>query len=102
MADGRSRERNALHRVVPEALIRKGPPPLPPIILVVSSETQEQQNDRRSYAGLASHESYATALRRLRPGIELDTASCLGTGDIPDLSRLDGIVFAGSPIQMHE
>lgn len=77
-------------------------PPLSPIIFVVSSETPAQQNERRSYAGQASHESYAAALRRLRPGIELDTVSCLETSSLPDLTRHDGIIFAGSPIQMHE
>lgn len=52
--------------------------------------------------GRLLHESYASALRRVRSGIELVTASCHGTGDIPDLSRFEGIVFAGSPIQMHK
>ncbi|WP_378949404.1 type 1 glutamine amidotransferase [Paracoccus sp. R86501] len=73
-----------------------------PIILVVSSETVSQQNERRSYAGQASHESYAAALRRLRPGIALETASCFEAGDIPDPEHLGGIIFAGSPIQMHK
>lgn len=72
-----------------------------PHILVVSSETPSQQDERRGYAGQASHESYATALHRLRPGIRVSTTSCLVTGIDADLSGHDGIVFAGSPIQMH-
>lgn len=81
--------------------VRKGPP-LSSIILVVSSETPAQQNERRSYAGQASHESYAAALRRLRPGIELETVSCFDDDARPDIARHKGIVFAGSPIQMHK
>ncbi|MGR3248706.1 MAG: type 1 glutamine amidotransferase [Paracoccus sp. (in: a-proteobacteria)] len=73
-----------------------------PFILVVSSETPAQQNERRSYSGQASHESYAAALQRIRPGIRLEAASCLTAGEDMELTRHDGIMFAGSPIQMHE
>lgn len=73
-----------------------------PLILVVSSETPSQQNERRSYSGQASHESYAETLQRLRPGIGLETASCLTAADDLDLKRHDGVIFAGSPIQMHK
>ncbi|MBU2956123.1 gamma-glutamyl-gamma-aminobutyrate hydrolase family protein [Paracoccus sp. 1_MG-2023] len=75
---------------------------LSPLILVVSSETPSQQNERRSYSGQASHESYAVALQRLRPGVELRAASCLTDEEDSDLGRYDGIIFAGSPIQMHK
>ena len=77
-------------------------PPLSSIIFVVCSETPDQRAERRSYAGQASHESYATALRRLRPGISLETMSCLEEGAAPDPARHKGIIFAGSPIQMHK
>lgn len=73
-----------------------------PLILVVSSETPAQQNERRSYSGQASHESYATALRRLWPGIALETTSCLSDEIDLNLKPYDGIILAGSPIQMHK
>ena len=78
---------------------------LPLHILVVSSETPSQEDERRAYSGQASHESYADALRRLRPDITLDTASCLTHSENltqSKFTRYDGIVFAGSPIQMHK
>ncbi|MCJ8140890.1 glutamine amidotransferase-related protein [Falsirhodobacter halotolerans] len=77
---------------------------MPLRILVVSSETAAQQEERRAYSGAASHEIYAKALRRMRPDIDLANVSCVspdpaGAGD---LSRYSGVIFAGSPIQMHE
>ena len=41
-------------------------------------------------------------MRRLKPGVTLTAALCRKTGDMPDLKRHDGIVFAGSPTRMHE
>ncbi len=71
-------------------------------LLVVASETPDQQAARRVRSGAASHETYAGTLRALRPGCAVASASCVDGSAMPDLSAQDGIVFAGSPIQMHE
>ncbi len=77
---------------------------MPLRILVVASETKDQRADRRRYADAASHESYAIALRVLRHNLKINSTSCVDGGaqmTLRDLMRFDGIVFAGSPIQMH-
>ena len=78
---------------------------MPSRVLVVASETEDECNARRRSAGAASHESYAETLQGLRPGLRVETTSCV-TGEnpmtVPDLRGFDGIFFAGSPIQMHQ
>ncbi len=77
---------------------------MPLRILVVASETKDQRAERRRYADTASHESYTIALKVLRDDLEIDSTSCVDGGaqmTLQDLRRFDGIVFAGSPIQMH-
>ncbi|MDB6453755.1 type 1 glutamine amidotransferase [Falsirhodobacter sp. 20TX0035] len=74
-------------------------------VLVVASETPDQQKTRRRSSGAASHESYADALRQMRPDLNITGVSCVEGGDpltVRDLRGFDGIFFAGSPIQMHE
>ena len=83
-------------------------------LLVVASETPDQQAARRARAGQASHETFAETLRRLDPDVDILHVSCvtdappsggasmreaLTTGRMAGLS---GVLFAGSPIQMHE
>jgi len=78
---------------------------VPSRVLVVASETEEECNNRRRSTGAASHETYAGTLRDLRPGLIVETISCLGGADpmsVRDLRGFDGIFLAGSPIQMHE
>ncbi|WP_164870786.1 glutamine amidotransferase-related protein [Mesobaculum littorinae] len=77
---------------------------MPLSLLVVSSETPDQQAARRKRSGLASHETYAGTLRQMLGEVEIAQASCVdGAADPPrDLARFDGVIFAGSPIQMHE
>ena len=74
-------------------------------ILVVASETPDQQDARRARSGEASHETYASTLRAIDATLRIEDVSCV-TGDAgpdgPALSGFDGIVFAGSPIQMHD
>ena len=74
-------------------------------LLVVSSETPEQQNERRKRSGSASHETYTETLKAIDPTFSIDDVCCV-TGDrsIEDevLKRYDGVLFAGSPIQMYE
>ena len=80
-------------------------PPVTLRLLVVASETPDQQDARRARTGQASHETYADTLRGLRAGCIVEHASCVdGSGPVPPdrLRRLDGVLFAGSPIQMHE
>ena len=75
-------------------------------VLVVASETPDQQDQRRRRSGQASHETYADTLRRIDPTIELTHVCCVVTeGQAMTAERLrtlDGAMFAGSPIQMHE
>ncbi|QBX33943.1 type 1 glutamine amidotransferase [Paracoccus liaowanqingii] len=73
-------------------------------VLIVASETPSQRSTRRRSAGTSSDESYARTLRGLRDDLSVDSLSCVDGGDaeLPDLSRYDGVFFAGSPIQMHE
>lgn len=78
---------------------------MPLHILVVSSETPDQQNARRRRSGMASHETYAETLREMAGDCAIEDTSCVdGRTDMPPgrLRDFDGIVFAGSPIQMHE
>lgn len=80
-------------------------PTVPLRVLVVASETAEQCEERREYAGAASHESYAGTLKALRPDMRVESVSCVDGSPSPsveDLAGFDGIFFAGSPIQMHE
>ena len=74
-------------------------------VLVVASETADQRQTRRESSGAASHESYADALRQMRPDLQVATVSCV-EGEEPltvqELRAFDGIFFAGSPIQMHQ
>ena len=74
VADGHSGGREALQRVFSNVFVSNGPP-LCRITVVVCDETPALRNQRRSYAGQASQESYGAALRRRQPRIELDTAS---------------------------
>lgn len=77
---------------------------MPLRILVVASETKDQRAERRRYADTASDESCAIALKVLRDDLEIDSTSCVDGGSqmsLRDLARFDGIVFPGSPIQMH-
>lgn len=77
---------------------------LPVRILVVASETPDQQDARRQHTGQASHESYADTLQRLDGSCIVDSFCCVtGGDDAPKaLSAFDGIIFAGSPIQMYD
>ena len=76
---------------------------MPLTLLVVSSETPDQQRSRRETTGAASHETFADTLRGLAPDCAVDHASCVGGDDPPrGLATYDGILFPGSPIQMHE
>ena len=78
---------------------------MPLSLLVVASETPDQQDARRARSGEASHETYAATLRQLAPGAALSHHCCVDGSDGPGLAALrahDGVVFAGSPIQMHE
>lgn len=74
-------------------------------LLVVASETPDQAEARRRSVGAASHETYASTVRSLTDDASIDFLSCVDgsrTPSPPELSRYDGIFFAGSPIQMHE
>ena len=74
-------------------------------LLVVASETPAEQDARRARSGLASHETYADALRQLAPGCAIAHLSCVDGSPAPSddaLAGYDGILFAGSPIQMHQ
>ena len=71
-------------------------------LLVVASETADQQDARRRRSGQASHESYADALRQMVPGCDVARHCCVDGSSGPDLARHDAVLFAGSPIQMHE
>lgn len=78
---------------------------MPPHLLVVASETPDQQAARRARTGQASHESLADTLRAVSPGCAIDHISCVdgGAGTTPARLRgYDGVLLAGSPIQMHE
>jgi GMP synthase (glutamine-hydrolysing) len=71
-------------------------------LLIVSSETADQQQARRKSSGAASHETYAVTLQKLAPSASIQNCSCIDGSDMPDLARIDGVLFAGSPIQMHK
>ena len=78
-------------------------------VLVVASETPDQQQSRRERSGQASHETFAGTLRRLDPDLAIEHVCCVTedwrTGDASTPGGLRGfgaILFAGSPIQMHE
>ncbi|TCL92491.1 GMP synthase (glutamine-hydrolysing) [Rhizobium sp. PP-WC-2G-219] len=76
---------------------------MPLRLLVVDSETADQKNERRRTSGAASYETYATTLRAIDPDASIETVCCVeGTDTASDLFRLDGVLFAGSPIQMHK
>ena len=77
---------------------------MPLTLLVVSSETPDQQDQRRRRTGQASHETYADTLRDLTPGCTIRHMSCIdGTPPLmAELKGVDGALFPGSPIQMHE
>lgn len=77
---------------------------MPLNLLVVASETLAEQDARRSRSGRASHETYADTLRELVPGCVIADHCCVDGSPEPGpaaLARHDGILFAGSPIQMH-
>mgnify|MGYP003646374396 CR=1 FL=1 len=74
-------------------------------LLVVCSETPDQQEARRRRSGMASHETYAQTLRQMADDCVIEDVSCVdGPCALPHdrLRAFDGVVFAGSPIQMHE
>ena len=78
---------------------------LPLRLLVVASETPDQQQSRRERSGMASHETLAEAVRWLDGECAMEDASCVsgdGAWTAGALAAFDGILFAGSPIQMHE
>lgn len=78
---------------------------MPLDLLVVSSETPDQQDSRRRRSGQASHETYADALHQLAPDAGISHRCCVDGTSSPEpaaLRRHDGVLFAGSPIQMHE
>ncbi|MBM2575940.1 gamma-glutamyl-gamma-aminobutyrate hydrolase family protein [Jannaschia sp. Os4] len=79
-------------------------PPVTLSLLVVASETPDQMADRRRRSGQASHETFAGTLRQLDDGVALTETNCVTGTDLSeaDLARHDGILYAGSPIQMHE
>jgi GMP synthase (glutamine-hydrolysing) len=70
---------------------------------VVDSETVDQKNERRESHGAASFETYSATLRTLDPDAVIQTVCCLSadSDSAIDVSDLDGVLFAGSPIQMH-
>ena len=71
-------------------------------LLLVASETPDQRDARREHAGAASNETLEVALRSLRSDLEIAHRSCVdGERETSDLSAFDGVLFAGSPIQMH-
>ncbi|MCD7111443.1 gamma-glutamyl-gamma-aminobutyrate hydrolase family protein [Rhizobium sp. DKSPLA3] len=77
---------------------------MPLRLLVVDSETADQKAERRKTSGAASFQSYASTLRKLSPDATIATVCCVeGPNDVSfDLGEYDGVLFAGSPIQMHQ
>lgn len=73
-------------------------------LLVVASETPDQMDQRRARSGAASHETFADTLRALDADVAIADANCVTGTDLSasDLAGFDGILYAGSPIQMHE
>jgi GMP synthase (glutamine-hydrolysing) len=74
-------------------------------LLIVASETPDQAEARRKSVGAASHETYASTLRTLAEDASIDFVSCVDGSKTPshqELRRYDGVVYAGSPIQMHD
>ena len=73
---------------------------------MVSSETADQQQRRRERSGAASHESFAECLHAIAPDCRIEDTCCVDGSDeamnAAALERFDGVLFAGSPIQMHE
>ena len=70
---------------------------------MVASETPDQQEARAARTGQASHQTYADTLRRLHGDCRVAHRSCLdGGAEVADLASQDGVLFAGSPIQMYE
>lgn len=77
---------------------------MPLRLLLAASETSDQQADRRARTGAASHETFAEAVRAIRGDAALEDVSCVD-GTVPEtgwLQGFDGVMFPGSPIQMHE
>ncbi|WP_299655880.1 gamma-glutamyl-gamma-aminobutyrate hydrolase family protein [uncultured Jannaschia sp.] len=75
---------------------------MPLHLLVVSSETPDQQARRRALSGTASHETFAETLRKLDGTCIVAQANCIdGTRPAEGFAAYDGVLFAGSPIQMH-
>ncbi|WP_162241397.1 glutamine amidotransferase-related protein [Rhizobium sp. Leaf341] len=76
---------------------------MPLRLLVVDSETADQKNERRNASGAASYETYAETLRTIDPDAVIETVCCIEGADISGaLTRFQGVLFAGSPIQMHK
>ncbi len=78
---------------------------MPARILVIASETPQQQDTRREHTGQASHESYIDTLRQLDGSCVAESFCCVtggGENEPRALDAFDGIIFAGSPIQMYE
>lgn len=71
-------------------------------LLVVSRETPDQQEARRRWVGEASHETYASTIRQLAPDASISHCFCIDGSHLPSLTDIDGVLFAGSPLQMHE
>ncbi|WOI57692.1 glutamine amidotransferase-related protein [Palleronia sp. LCG004] len=78
---------------------------MPLHVLVVSSETPDQQAARRRRSGMASHETYADTVRDMMGEGTIEHVSCVESGadvTLEWLRQFDGVLFPGSPIQMHE
>lgn len=78
---------------------------MPLSLLVVASETPDQQAARRRRSGMASHETYVQTLKQMVPDARIGSVCCVDGSDAPSdgmLRAQDGVLFAGSPIQMHE
>ncbi|WP_062017161.1 type 1 glutamine amidotransferase [Aureimonas sp. AU4] len=76
-----------------------------PRILMVGSETRDEREARRERSGASSAESYRETLRAMVPGIDCRLVSCLSGEPVPardEIRAFDAVIFAGSPIQMHE
>jgi GMP synthase (glutamine-hydrolysing) len=74
-------------------------------ILMVGSETRDEREARRKRSGASSAESYRETLRAMAPEIECRLVSCLSEQATPsqaEMAGFDAVIFAGSPIQMHD
>ncbi len=90
-----------MERIFPSRSVR----PVPLRLLVAASETPEQEASRRARSGATSAGTYVETLKQMAPDATVREASCVHAAAPPDAAALrgfDGVIFAGSPIQMHE